>query len=235
MFDADGTLLRCETLRFDTGADLRAAAIELLEMWPMECTQATGCAGDGVGLAQARATAEPEPRASDSARITHIVVEGDSHLRREWEEAAAEVARRASGKAALASTESEQEEGARLLCVSPAVWRQYLLTHRENQSGERAKEAARLIARQLVDEIGSEHVRTGRPLSTDAAEAVMIGYYALLTLKWIIRDPPVRRWSNGKVVVPGSPQAVHRRTRKISQKLYKTKASPVGQEVASKT
>lgn len=69
--------------------------------------------------------------------------------------------------------------------------------------GQRAKAAARLIARQVVAECGvGAASRHEGPFNTDAAEAVLLGYYAVLELGWLHRSPPVRRFQNGDVVLP---------------------------------
>ena len=61
------------------------------------------------------------------------------------------------------------------------------------------KAAARLVARQVVEEhSGASHEGA---FGTDAAEAVLIGYHSCLQLGWMTRDPPIKRYSNGQVVL----------------------------------
>jgi hypothetical protein len=38
--------------------------------------------------------------------------------------------------------------------------------------------------------------------STDAAESVLAGFYVACRLGWVSRQPPIRRYSNGGVVLP---------------------------------
>ena len=38
--------------------------------------------------------------------------------------------------------------------------------------------------------------------NTDAAVAVLLGYFATLELGWRVRSPPVRRYQNGDIVLP---------------------------------
>ena len=88
-----------------------------------------------------------------------------------------------------------------LLLVKPEEWRADLLLAKEKASGESAKEASRLIARQLVAEYGGRQHK-GK-FQTDVAEAVLLGYHVSRRLEWIPRkEPGVRRYSNGRVIVP---------------------------------
>ena len=89
------------------------------------------------------------------------------------------------------------------MVVEPRAWRGALLSPKEYRSGQRAKAAARLIARQIVADRGAGgEMRHEGPFNTDAAEAVLLGYFSVLQLGWVRRVPPVRRWQNGDVVVP---------------------------------
>lgn len=94
-----------------------------------------------------------------------------------------------------------------LLLVKPEEWRADLLLAKERASGEAAKEASRLIARQLVAEYGGRLHKGKFP--TDVAEAVLLGYHVSRRLEWIPRkEPGVRRYSNGSVIVPKTLQPI---------------------------
>lgn len=119
-----------------------------------------------------------------SFHITHVAVEGaDASLRQVWRNIV------------------EDHLHCQLLLVKPEEWRGDLLLSKEKVSGEAAKEASRLIARQLVADYGGG-LHEGK-LSTDVAEAVLLGYHVSRRLEWIPRkEPGVRRYTNGNVVIP---------------------------------
>lgn len=96
-----------------------------------------------------------------------VVLEGDRDLARIW-------ARRA------------EHRGARTLQVPPEQWRAVLLHPREQRNAREAKQAARRLAPVVARTFGST-VRTS--LGSDAAEAVLIGLWALLELGWIAQLP----------------------------------------------
>ena len=85
--------------------------------------------------------------------------------------------------------------------VSPEEWRFHLLSEKERISGAASKAAARLIARQVVSDFGIMGNHEGK-FKTDVAEAVLLGFYVCKKLGWISRDPIVRRYTNGNVIVP---------------------------------
>jgi hypothetical protein len=85
--------------------------------------------------------------------------------------------------------------------VSPEEWRFHLLSEKERTSGATSKAAARLIARQVVSDFGIMGNHKGK-FKTDVAEAVVLGFYVCKKLGWISRDPTVRRYTNGNVIVP---------------------------------
>ena len=73
---------------------------------------------------------------------------------------------------------------------------------KERKTGVAAKAAARLIARQVVVERGAAGQKHAGKFPTDAAEAVLAGYYAVRRLGWCEGDgPPVRRYTNGVVIL----------------------------------
>ncbi|CAJ1950814.1 unnamed protein product [Cylindrotheca closterium] len=85
--------------------------------------------------------------------------------------------------------------------ISPEEWRFHLLSEKERTSGATSKAAARLIARQVVSDFGIMGNHQGK-FKTDVAEAVVLGFYVCKKLGWVTRDPVVRRYTNGNVVVP---------------------------------
>ncbi|GAX26125.1 hypothetical protein FisN_24Hh002 [Fistulifera solaris] len=115
-------------------------------------------------------------------KISKIAIEGgDPPLRDAWHEAA-------DGRCSI-------------LHVRPEEWRADLLLTKEKMDGEKAKSASRLIARQIVSDYGDFNF-DGK-FQTDMAESILLGLHVARRLGWISpRDPPVRRYSNGKVIVP---------------------------------
>lgn len=125
-----------------------------------------------------------ENEATDSEKpwsVTKIAVEGgDVAILHAWESATKDVS---------------------ITRVSPEEWRFHLLNEKERISGASSKAAARLIARQVVSDFGVMSNHQGK-FKTDVAEAVVLGFYVCKQLGWIARDPIVRRYTNGNVVVP---------------------------------
>lgn len=117
--------------------------------------------------------------------LSYLAVEGGGHLFDAWE----------------SSLESEDKKDIQLVSVRPEEWRSHLLTPKERASSRSCKEAARLIARQVVSDFGSMGDHKGR-FKTDAAESVAMGYFMANHLGWIERKPLISRYSNGKVIVP---------------------------------
>ena len=116
---------------------------------------------------------------------THLVLEGPPDLLRAWEDVVEEL----------------DEEPALVWQVGPGEWREELLLPRERASGHKAKAAARLIARQIIRRFGLG-VESPVSMNTDAAEAVLIGYYACLKLGWLpATKTPIERFTNGNVVL----------------------------------
>jgi hypothetical protein len=114
-------------------------------------------------------------------RVTHLAIEGgDPVFRDAW---------------------SEATEDMSLLFVPPEEWRGSLLLDKEKTSGKESKAAARLIARQVVTDFGVMSLHDGT-FKTDVAEAVVLGLYVARKLGWITREPAVRRYTNGNVVLP---------------------------------
>jgi len=116
------------------------------------------------------------------ANATHIVVEGiNADLYALWSRA----------------TFPHQK----MVRVRAEDWRRALLLPREHRNAQQSKAAARLVARQIVGETANTG-RKGSPIgSTDAAEAIMVGYHAIRELKWgDTSGPAVKRYSNGNII-----------------------------------
>jgi len=116
-------------------------------------------------------------------RVTHIALEGaNGYMLQAWSDARPDLS---------------------ILRVPPEEWRADLLLEKERTSGSNAKAASRLIARQVVDDFGSMSKHEGK-FPTDVAEAVCMGFYVGRKLGWMAvdREHAVRRYMNGKVIVP---------------------------------
>jgi hypothetical protein len=100
-------------------------------------------------------------------RVDVLVVEGDRALGSVW---AARAARR----------------GAITLEVTPERWRARLLHPRERRTGREAKAAADVVARRTIELLGG---RRPTSLRHDAAEAVLIGLWGCLELRWVDELP----------------------------------------------
>jgi hypothetical protein len=101
-----------------------------------------------------------------------VVIEGGGALAEIWEKA---IMRR----------------GLRLIQIDAETWRERLLYAREQRSGLQAKQHADDLARRVI-----EWSAAPRPtaLRHDAAEAILIGLWAVLEVGWLERVPPeVRR------------------------------------------
>ncbi len=98
-----------------------------------------------------------------------------------------------SGLAEIWAREGERL-GIQVRRTSAEVWRERLLYRREQRSGLQAKQSATEIARRVI-------AWSGAPLPTslrhDAAEAILIGLWAVVSIGWLERVPAeVRReWS----------------------------------------
>ena len=118
---------------------------------------------------------------SNPWKITHIAIEG--------------------GDTGLLDTWAQAAPNHSILRVTPHEWRSELLNKKESQSGSSAKEASRLIARQVVADYGTMEHHAGK-FPTDVAESVCLGMYVARRLGWIEREPAVRRFTNGNIVTP---------------------------------
>ncbi|MBO6573950.1 MAG: hypothetical protein JJ896_00915 [Rhodothermales bacterium] len=98
---------------------------------------------------------------------THLVVEGGGDLAVPWQKAA-------------------ERAGVVPQFLDAHTWRTVLLLPREQRSGALAKQAADRLARKVIAWSGAT-----RPTSLrhDAAEAILVGLWAVLDLGWLSRLP----------------------------------------------
>jgi hypothetical protein len=115
--------------------------------------------------------------------ITHVVVEGnDVKLVRIWRKAVEKY--------------SPDLPFARVVAED---WREALLLPKERKNKQVAKDAAVLIAKQFLKKKKIEGQKT--KLTRDAAEAILVGQYAIRILGWVDPQPsPVKRYANGDIV-----------------------------------
>lgn len=174
MFDDSGSLLRYEQLRFQNEEDLYQRAPELIESWVQDVNDVM-----------------KEKKEEKCCSLSYLVIEGGGHYLDAWEES-------------LNNNNNENDNDVQLICIRPEEWRSYLLTDKEKESSRASKEAARLIARQIVFEHSSSSKKKKHEgkFKTDCAESVSIGYYMASRLGWVKKDPLVNRYTNGKVIVP---------------------------------
>ena len=99
--------------------------------------------------------------------IEHIVVEGDRYLGEVWQKSA-------------------RNRGAQFHTVTPEQWRQLLLLPRKQRSGKAAKDEADTLARQVITWSG---LKRPTSLRHDAAEAILIGLWAVLEFGWLPKNP----------------------------------------------
>ena len=99
--------------------------------------------------------------------IGHIVVEGDRALGDVWQKSA-------------------RNYGAQFHSVSPERWRGHLLLPRKQRSGAVAKDEADVLARKVIAWSG---LKRPTSLRHDAAEAILIGLWAVLEFGWLPENP----------------------------------------------
>lgn len=116
--------------------------------------------------------------------ITHVVVEGaDSKLVRIWR----------------GVVEKNDLYFARVVAED---WREAFLLPKERKTKQAAKDAAVLIAKQFWDSKKVDGCgKTSTKLSKDAAEAILVGLYAVRALGWNCAESfTAKRYSNGNIV-----------------------------------
>jgi hypothetical protein len=99
--------------------------------------------------------------------LAWVVVEGDRRMGEMWEGAAL-------------------HRGAGFDWVSPEQWRSTLLIPRKRRSGVKAKAEAEVLARKVIR---WSELKGPTSLRHDAAEAILIGLWAVLTLGWLNHNP----------------------------------------------
>jgi len=116
--------------------------------------------------------------------ITHVVIEGeDRKLYNIWRKAV------------------EGFDGVQLARVIADDWRRSMLAKKEMRDARKAKSAAGMIAKQVLKKSENEAL-IDKKISADAAEALLIGCYALRVLGWDnSTEPLVRRYTNGQVCI----------------------------------
>ncbi|OEU18260.1 hypothetical protein FRACYDRAFT_236534 [Fragilariopsis cylindrus CCMP1102] len=194
LFSNTGLLLRYEQFDFLNRKKLQDDIIDILYKWENEVvvqevqSSSSVLVGEvGVDDKEEQEKDDDEESSTKKWKITHIAIEGgDVELLDIWSNAAA-------------------PNNYSILRVSPEEWRSELLTTKECSNGKSAKEASRLIARQIVNDYGcrdslEEHI--GK-FKTDVAESVCLGMYVSRRLGWIEpREPVIRRYTNGNIIIP---------------------------------
>ncbi|MCO4763338.1 MAG: hypothetical protein KC502_17610 [Myxococcales bacterium] len=99
---------------------------------------------------------------ADLSPLHWLVVEGDAELAKPW-------------------IRHARLRGAQVLAVKPETWRKALLMPRERRSGTAAKETALRHATEMLAACGRA---PAVPLRHDAAEAALIGLWALTEIGW---------------------------------------------------
>jgi hypothetical protein len=100
--------------------------------------------------------------------VSHLAIEGGGSLADAWADAA-----------------SAHDIG--VCWVSAETWRQAFLYPREQRTGAAAKRTADELARRVIEWSGA---RRPTSLRHDAAEAILIGLWAVLELGWLPSLPP---------------------------------------------
>ena len=99
--------------------------------------------------------------------VRHVVAEGDRNLGEIWQKNA-------------------RTQGALFQLVSPEKWRSELLLPRNQKNRKVAKYAADILARKVI---AWSELRRPTSLRHDAAEAILIGLWAVLELGWLPSNP----------------------------------------------
>ena len=103
----------------------------------------------------------------EASDVTRLVIEGGGDLARPW---------RAEAEAA----------GVVVQQVSAEEWRALFLLPREQRSGTQAKRTAGELARRVIDWSGA---RRPTSLRHDAAEAILVGLWGVLSAGWLRQLP----------------------------------------------
>jgi hypothetical protein len=85
------------------------------------------------------------------------------------------------GDVAVPWLREADRRGLRTIQVHAEAWRSRLLLPRDRRSGERAKRQAGAVARRIIERSGA---RRPTSLRHDAAEAILVGFWAVVELGW---------------------------------------------------
>jgi hypothetical protein len=99
--------------------------------------------------------------------LKYVVVEGDRSMGEWWAKGA-------------------ERFGARTLFVTAETWRPRLLLPREQHSGVEAKRFADRLSRKVILWSGA---KAPTSLKEDAAEAILIGLWGVLAVRWLAKLP----------------------------------------------
>lgn len=99
--------------------------------------------------------------------LSHLVLEGGGQIAEIWQRAAAQLQ-------------------LNVLQIGAERWRQRLLYDRDQRHGTQAKATADELARRIIT---WSHAPRPTSLRHDAAEAIMIGFWAVLELGWLAEIP----------------------------------------------
>lgn len=104
----------------------------------------------------------------DIPGLTFVVVEGGGDLELPWASAA-------------------EKLGLNYTRLSAERWRKLFFYKKNRKGSKKAKESADKVARQVIDWSGAKKPTS---LRHDAAEAIMIGLWAVHEMKWLPKLPP---------------------------------------------
>ena len=208
LFSNDGNLIRYEQFHFIDRDKLVEELVYIMYQWEIDVDTTMLLLDDDDTTADDDSDENTSSSSSSSLphRITHIAIEGgDTELLDIWS-TAADTYYQHSNKNGNSRPQQHHRVRPNIVRISPEEWRAELLTKKEaTRGGRTAKEASRLIARQIVYDYGvnttiRQHV--GK-FPTDVAESVCLGMYVSRRLGWMeSREPPIRRYTNGNVIVP---------------------------------
>ncbi|GAU08317.1 hypothetical protein [Desulfoplanes formicivorans] len=97
--------------------------------------------------------------------LTHLVLEGGGHIASLWERTA-------------------WKKQIQVMRITAETWRPDLLTSRQRRSGREAKRTALVKAREII---ARSTAKAPTSLRHDAAEAILIGHWAVTHLGWVQR------------------------------------------------
>jgi hypothetical protein len=105
----------------------------------------------------------------DLPDVSHIVIEGGGHLADIWEKEA-------------------ERHGRVVIRTRAEEWRREILYQRQQRSGPQAKRSADDVARRVIEWAGAPKPTS---LRHDAAEAILVGLWAVVRLGWLKALPGI--------------------------------------------